>query len=90
MAASFLAVLAAAVVVAGCAGDETPEPRNVAGLAGQIVEVDGRYLYFECVGSGSRAPTSGWNRPALSCFAAASASSMSPSREPSTRAWLTN
>lgn len=40
--------------------------------------------------SGSRAPTSGWNRPALSCFAAASASSMSPSREPSTRACFTN
>lgn len=53
MAAWFLAVLAAAVFVAGCAGEETPEPRKVAGLAGQIVEVGGRYLYFECVGSGS-------------------------------------
>ncbi|HEX5800979.1 MAG TPA: hypothetical protein VFY02_12775, partial [Gaiellaceae bacterium] len=53
MAAWILALLAAAVFVSGCAGDDTPEPRRVAGLAGQIVEVGGRYLYFECVGSGS-------------------------------------
>jgi pimeloyl-ACP methyl ester carboxylesterase len=31
----------------------TPEPKQVVGLAGSIVDVGGHYLYFECVGNGS-------------------------------------
>jgi pimeloyl-ACP methyl ester carboxylesterase len=46
------ALIVAAVLAVGCGG-ETPKPRSVPGLEGSIVDVGGRYLYFECVGSGS-------------------------------------
>lgn len=50
MGARVLAV-AAAVLAAGCGG-ETPKPQHVEGLPGSIVDIDGRYLYFDCIGRG--------------------------------------
>ena len=43
-------VLASAVVACG---ESAPEPREVEGLPGSIVDVNGHYLYFVCTGSGS-------------------------------------
>jgi pimeloyl-ACP methyl ester carboxylesterase len=52
MAGRAFAVVLAAALAAGCGGEEA-KPRTVSGLPGSIVDVNGHYLYFECVGSGS-------------------------------------
>jgi pimeloyl-ACP methyl ester carboxylesterase len=47
-----LLVVITSAVVAAC-GDGAPKPREVEGLPGSIVDVNGHYLYFVCVGTGS-------------------------------------
>lgn len=51
-AARAAATLAAALTLASCGGAPAG-PRTVPGLEGSIVDIGGRYLYFECVGEGS-------------------------------------
>ncbi|MBD0338191.1 MAG: alpha/beta hydrolase [Thermoleophilia bacterium] len=51
-AARAAATLAAALTLTSCGG-ASAGPRTVPGLEGSIVDIGGRYLYFECVGEGS-------------------------------------